>query len=203
MRKIWILIACLVYFPVISAKDFGVFGKTFVIAEMDFLEFIQQKIKALQANGQWQDVQSDFKKRVKEHLQRPAPQHLPRAVEDRIWFFNPSMTVPYDVRDTKGHVIIKQGTVINPLDRVGLSSTLLFFDGDDKSQVIWAENELKHHEKVKLVLTSGSIKDATSKFKQSVYFDLNGFLVGKFSITSLPARITQAGNRLKIDEVSL
>ncbi len=203
MRKILLLIACLTYFTGVFAKDFGVFGKTFVIAEMDLLEFIQQKIKDLQANGQWQDMQTDFKKRVKTHLQRPTPLHLARAVENRSWLFNPSVTVPYDVRDTKGQVIVKQGTVINPLDRIGLSSTLLFFDGDDPSQVTWATVELKRHDKIKLILTAGSIKDATSQFKQAVYFDLNGFLVGKFGIKALPARITQAGNRLKIDEVLL
>lgn len=203
MRKILLLMVCLAYFPAISAKDFGVFGKTFVIAEMDLLEFIQQKIKDSQANGQWQDMQTDFKKRVKAHLQRPTPLHLSRAVENRSWLFNPSVTVPYDIRDTKGQIIVNQGTVINPLDRVGLSSILLFFDGDDASQVDWAVGELKRHDKIKLILTSGSIKDAISQFKQAVYFDLNGFLVGKFHITSLPARISQAGNRLKIEEVNI
>lgn len=203
MKKILLMIVCLSYFPGVFAKDFGVFGKTFVIAEMDLLEFIQQKIKAMQENGQWQDVQTDFKKRVKAHLQRPTPLHLARAVENRSWFFNPSVTVPYDVRDTQGQIIVKKGTVINPLDRVGLSSTLLFFDGDDKSQVTWATDELKRHDKIKLILTAGSIKDATSQFKQAVYFDLNGFLVEKFHIASLPARVSQAGNCLKIDEVLL
>lgn len=203
MRKTLLLIVCLLYLPSSFAKDFGVFGKTFTIAEMDLLEFIQQKIQAMQANGQWQGVQADFKNRVKAHLQRPAPRSLARARANRTWLFNPSLTVPYDVQDTKGQVIVQKGTVINPLDRVGLSSTLVFFDGDDASQVDWATMELKQHEKVKLILTSGSIKDATSYFKEAVYFDLNGFLVDKFQIGALPARVLQAGNRLKIEEVAL
>ena len=57
----------------LEAKDYGVFGKTFEIAEMDFLEYIQQKMKGMQANGEWKTVQSEFKKRVKEHMARPTP----------------------------------------------------------------------------------------------------------------------------------
>ncbi|KTC80122.1 MULTISPECIES: type-F conjugative transfer system protein TraW [Legionella] len=198
-----LLIICLFYLPLVSAKDFGVLGKTFVIAEMDFLEYIQKKMAGMQASGEWKTVQSEFKKRVKEHLARPTPTHLPRAVVDKTWFFNPSLTVPYDVKDSRGVVIVKQGTVINPLDRIGLSSTLIFFDGDDETQVSWVVQELKQHQKVKLILIAGSVKDVANQFKQAIYFDLNGFLVTKFQIRHLPVRIVQAGKRLLINEVSI
>lgn len=187
----------------VGAKDLGVVGKTFVIAEMDFLEYIQQKMADMQASGEWKTVQSEFKKRVKEHLARPTPTHLPKAEVDKTWFFNPSLTVPYDVKDSRGEVIVKQGTVINPLDRVGLSSSLIFFDGDDETQVSWVAQELKQHQKVKLILTAGDVKDVANNFKQAIYFDLNGFLVTKFQIKHLPVRVVQAGNRLLINEVSI
>ncbi|KTC73160.1 type-F conjugative transfer system protein TraW [Legionella bozemanae] len=198
-----LLIICLLYLPSVGAKDFGVLGKTFVIAEMDFLEYIQQKMADMQANGEWKAVQSEFKKRVKEHLARPTPTHLPRAEADKEWLFNPSVTVPYDVKDNLGEVIVKLGTVINPLEKVSLNSTLLFFDGDDEAQVSWAAQELRQHQKVKLILTSGSAKDIAKQFKQAIYFDLNGFLVAKFQIKHLPVRVIQAGKHLLIKEVSL
>ncbi len=191
------------YLPFAEAKDYSVFGKTFEIAEMDFLEYIQQKMKGMQANGEWKNIQFEFKKRVKEHLARPTPSRLPRAEDNRTWFFNPSLTVPYDVKDSHGQVIVKQGTVINPLDRVGLSSTLLFFDGDDEAQVAWVTQELTQHQKVKLILTSGSIKEVANQLKQAIYFDLNGFLVAKFQIKYLPVRAFQAGKRLQINEVTV
>ncbi len=193
----------MLYLPFADAKDYGVLGKAFEIAEMDFLEYIQQKMKGMQANGEWKTVQSDFKKRVKEHLARPTPSRLPRAEDNRTWFFNPSLTVPYDVKDSHGQVIVKQGTVINPLDRVGLSSTLLFFDGDDEAQVAWVTQELTQHQKVKLILTSGSVKEVANQLKQAIYFDLNGFLVAKFQIKYLPVRVFQAGKRLQINEVTV
>lgn len=202
MKKL-LFILCMLYFPFAEAKDYGVFGKTFAIAEMDFLEYLQLKMKGMQANGEWKTVQSEFKKRVKEHVARPTPTRLLRAEDNRMWFFNPSLTVPYDVRDSHGQVIVKQGTIINPLDRVGLSSTLIFFDGDDKAQVAWVAQELTRHQKVKLILTSGSVKDVANQFKQAIYFDLNGFLIAKFKIKHLPVKVFQAGKQLQINEVNI
>lgn len=200
MKKL-LLIICLFYLPIVCAKDYGVLGKTFVIAETDFLEYLLQKMKVMQTNGEWKTIQSTFKKRVKEHLARPTPTRLPRAEVNRTWFFNPSLTVPYDVRDGHGQVIVQKGSVINPLDRVGLSSTLLFFDGDDEAQVAWVVEELTRHPKVKLILTSGSVKDLANQFKQAVYFDLNGFLLIKFQVKHLPVSVFQAGKQLQINEV--
>ena len=201
--KTCLLVLFLVFIPWVHATDLGVFGKTFVIAEMDFMEYLQNKIKTMQERGEWNTVQNQFKRRVKAQINRPTPLYLPRATEDKTWAFNPSVTVPYDVTNAQGTLIIPKGTVVNPLERVGLSSTLLFFNGDDPEQVVWAESEQKKYIKVKLILTSGSIQETVNQFKQAIYFDLNGFLCGKFKITHMPARVMQAGNRLQINEVRL
>lgn len=196
-----LVILCMLYLPIVSAKDYGTYGKTYVIQEQDFLDYIQQKIKGMQASGAWDALQSEFKERVEEHVMRPTPHVLPRALETRTWVFNPSISVPYDVKDHQGVVIVKKGTVVNPLDRVSLSHTLLFFDGDDEAQVAWVEREQTLHSKVKLILTNGSVKESANHFKQAIYFDLNGFLISKFQIKALPARVFQKGNQLEINEV--
>lgn len=202
MKRI-IYMAFMFYFSSPHAENYGVFGKTFEIIEMDFLEYIQQKMHVLEENGELKRVQSQFKQHVKEHILRPHPNVLPRAQEDRVWLFNPELIVPYDVKDVEGRVIVKEGTVINPLEKVNLSSTLIFFDGDDKAQVAWVKNALTVHEKAKLILTSGSVKDAANHFKQAIFFDLNGFLVSKFQIKSLPAKVQQKNMRLEITEVAV
>jgi conjugal transfer pilus assembly protein TraW len=86
---------------------------------------------------------------------------------------------------------------------VSLSSTLIFFDGDDEEQVAWVAGEIKKHSKVKLILTQGSVKEVADAFKQAIYFDLNGFLVAKFQIKHVPVRVLQEGMHLRINEVSL
>lgn len=202
MRLTFILL-CVLYLPFAQARDYGVMGKTWVIAEADFLEYIQNKIKTMQENGEWQTLQSAFAKRVKAHIARPPSITLPRAERERIWYFDPSIEVPYTIYDTKGQVIVQKGVVVNPLERVKLSSTLVIFDGDDPEQVSWAKNTLENEQKVRLVLTSGSVKETASQFKQAVYFDLNAFLIDKFHINALPAMVKQKQNRLMIQEVHL
>ena len=203
MRILFLVIALLTGFMA-EARDFGVIGQTYVIAEEDFLKYIEQKIQALQANGQWQKLEEQFKKQVVAHLERPAAiQNLPRAQEDKTYEYDPSIAAPYDVWDTQGNLIVKKGAVINPLERISLSSTLLFFNADDNEQCAWALQLASKQKNVKLILTSGSLKSATHYFKQAVYFDLNGFLVNKFQIKALPAQIQQKGHRLQIQEVKL
>lgn len=201
--KFFLLMSGLFYVPFVYALNYGVLGKTYPIVEQDFLAYIEQKIHTLQSSGEWQTLQNTFKKRVKAHLMRPTPSHLPRAMKDKSFLFNPSITVTYAVRDNNGVIIAPQGTVINPLERVSLTSTLLFFDGDDEAQVQWVSQEIKRHPKIKLILTSGSIKANAIFFQQAVYFDLNGYLIHKFQITALPACVKQVGDRLQVSEVSV
>ena len=145
--KTILLVLFLVYVPWVHATDLGAFGNTFVISEMDFMAYLQNKIKTMQERGEWNKVQNQFKSRVKAQINRPTPLYLPRAIEDKTWAFNPSITVPYDITNAQGALIIPKGTVVNPLERVGLSSTLLFFNGDDKEQVAWAVQEQKNTRK--------------------------------------------------------
>lgn len=186
-----------------QARDFGVVGQTYTILEEDFLKYIEKKIQAMQANGQWQTLETRFQKQAIAHLERPTSHSLPRALKDKTYLYDPSFTAPFDVWDTQEHLLVKKGTIINPLERIHLSSTLLFFNGDDNEQCAWVLQQVQKKKAVKLILTSGSIKSATHYFKQAVYFDLNGFLVNKFQIRALPARIKQDGNRLQIREVKL
>lgn len=202
MRIVFIMIGLLISFMT-QAHDFGVVGQTYVIAEEDFLKYIEQKIQSMQATGQWQKIEERFKKQVIAHLERPTPKQLPRAQKNRTYEYDPSVAAPHDVWDTQGHLLVKKGTVVNPLLRINLHSTLLLFNADDSEQCAWALKQAKEQKAVKLIITSGSIKSAVHYFKQAVYFDLNGFLVNKFQIKALPAQVQQYGNRLQIKEVRL
>jgi conjugal transfer pilus assembly protein TraW len=201
--KSFLCLLILLFVSNAQAKDYGVFGKTYVIAEQDFLLYIQQKIQTMQTNGQWANLQEQFSKQVKAHLTRPGPINIPKATENRQFIYDPTFDAPHDVTDIKGNLIVKKGTRINPLERVQLHSVLIFFNGDDKDQINWAKNELENNKQVKLILTSGSLKTTTNYFKQAIYFDLNGYLVGKFEIRALPAKVQQIGKRLEISEVAL
>ena len=94
------------------------------------------------------------------------------------------------------------GTRKNPLEVVGLSKHLLFFDARDPRQVVRARELIDVYQgRVKPILVGGSYMDLMKAWKLRVYYDQEGVLVRKFGITAVPAIVSQEGQRLRIDEV--
>lgn len=188
------------------AREWGVVGQTYPILEDDLLQFIQQRIYTMQQNGEWSKIQNDFRARVEKKIDRPTPvKSVMKPIEARSWMFDPSITVPYDLKDHNGIVFAKAGTKVNPLSIVSFKSTLLFYDGDDKAQVKWAKEldaQLNRSKRqTKLILVKGSVVEQATLFAKPIYFDQEGKLVGKFGIQHVPAVVSQSGLFLQIAEV--
>lgn len=191
-------------FPLMSqASDLGTIGQTYPIIETDFLEFIQTRLKMMESNGELQQIQNKFKENVTRHAERPNPVNgITRAREQKSWIIDPSITVPYDLRDLSGRVIAKQGTNVNPLLYVTIHHPMVFIDGDDPDQVSWARQWIaSNNQGMKLVLVKGSIADISRLFKQPIYFDQEGRLTNKFQIHHVPAVVLQKGTMLRVEEV--
>ena len=185
--------------------DLGTVGQVYPIEESDFLVFIKQHIEEIQKNGEWEKIQTQLKERVSKHADRPTSLLLPRTLEAKTWNINPSITVPYDIKDAEGKVITPAGTTVNPLSIISLTKELIFYDADDKNQVMWVAD---YHKKLKqagikdkLILVGGSVVDQSNLFSCAIYFDQEGKLVKKFGIQHVPAVVKQSGLSLKIMEV--
>jgi conjugal transfer pilus assembly protein TraW len=206
-----IMIAVCCISPIIYANDpvlkhdgtsLGIIGQTYPIQEEDFLQFILHRLQNMQQNGQWQRLQNQFSDNVKKHADRPTAVSLGKTLIPKSWDYNPSITVPYDLRDGEGRVFAKAGTTINPLQYISIHKAMIFFDGDDVEQVSWAQKlnkTLKSH--TKLVLVNGSIIEQEKKFHQPIYFDQEGRLTTRFHIQHVPAVVMQERLHLKISEV--
>lgn len=188
-----------------DGTSLGVFGKTYSIQEDDLLDFILHRIQIMQQNGEWQKLQNQFRDNVSKHADRPQPVfNLAKATTSKSWNDDPSITVPYDLRDSDGRVFAKAGTTINPLKIITIHKALIFFDGDDKNQVMWADNlDRKLLGKSKLILVSGSVSDQVKQFQKAIYFDQEGKLTSKFHIHHVPAVVMQEGIHLRVTEVAL
>lgn len=207
-----------------EAKDFGVHGHTFVIQEPDLLQEMERKLKQLQADGKLADINKTFLKSAENTLTHPKPvTGITKAMEPREFFYDPSILVPYDLKDHEGRVFHKAGTRINPLEFHSLPAPLIFIDGEDKAQVSWTKNTyIKENQRPKIILTSGSpfelMKQWQAELDQSyssqdnsgrnnfveaqlVYFDQGGILTSKLGIRHVPAVVVQAGLKLKISEI--
>ncbi|MEI6806915.1 MAG: type-F conjugative transfer system protein TraW, partial [Myxococcaceae bacterium] len=182
------------------AKDFGVQGQTFPIKEESFLAQVHKKLKIAEKEGKIAKLQNEMKQRTVERANRLQPvDGITKATENQQWVYDPSISLPYDLKDQVGKVFYHAGTQVNPLDKIPLSKALIFIDGDDAKQVSWALKEnKKRHSKTKLILVKGGVIDLMRSKKIRFYFDQNGTLTKKFSITHVPALIEQgedSGNK--------
>lgn len=199
LTSVIILLACSAAF----SNDLGVFGQVYPISEENFLEFIKSRLIQMQQNGEWDKLQNQFRDNVKKHAEKPSPvSFISKTVTPKTWYYDPSMTVPYDLKDYNGRVFAKAGTTVNPLKMITLHHVLVFYDGDDQSQVHWAEkiNQL-YANHTKLILVKGSVGDQEKNFSMPIYFDQEGRLTSKFNIQHVPAIVQQDNLNLKISEV--
>jgi conjugal transfer pilus assembly protein TraW len=76
---------------------------------------------------------------------------------------------------------------------------MILIDGSDEEQVSWAVSQVKSGGKI--VLTKGSPITLFRKTGQRFYFDQGGKITQRFQIKQIPARITQEGQKLLIEEL--
>ncbi len=185
------------------SKEIGVVGQTYHIEEEDLLSFIEHRLAFMNKNGEWEGIQKNVQARVSKHIDRPTPLTIiTKTTEHRIWNYDPSVIVPYDLHDKDGNVFAKAGTLVNPLAIVQLHTAMLFYDADDEVQVKWIKNlNQKYLNKIKLVLVNGSVSSQEKIFHQPIYFDQEGRLTSRFGIHHVPAIVEQDKLHLKISEL--
>lgn len=202
--KIALSVALFACSSVLLARDLGVVGPVYPIAEQDMLQTIEQRLTALEESGELARLEDDAKARYQAYVERPEGVRLPRATQNRTYYVDPSLTVPYDIKDHEGRIIHPAGTTINPLDYMTLSKQLLFFDGDDPVQVEWAramvDGDPLH---IKPILTDGPVLALMKEWQVRLYFDQRGQLVEQFGIQAVPVTLSQDGIRLRVVEHGL
>ncbi|MDR2781500.1 MAG: type-F conjugative transfer system protein TraW [Holosporaceae bacterium] len=193
------MLILLLFFAVVSteAKDLGVFGETFEIAERDLLEQIFSRLRELEKTGVWESEKIKVESRIKEMILHPQPiVGITHTQKTKEYKFDPTITVTRDLSDHKGQVFVKKGERFNPLNKIGLSKPLLFIDGGAGKHIKWAISKLKDatihgHESGKIVLVNGSPFDLQNQLDRAVYFDQHGILTTKLGIRHIPAIVFQ------------
>ena len=199
------VLLCLSGVHSVCAKDLGVYGQTFAISEPDLLKHILTKLRGMQQDGSLLEHQQSIAQKVRRGIERPASvKGISRARKDRVFTFDPSITISQDLSDHQGRVFHKAGTKINPLDEVSLSSELVFFDSDDEEQKQWVHQRLQKTElPKKLILVNGAPLELSKEWQTPVYFDQRGVLTAKLGIKQVPAVVKQRGKVLQITEVEI
>lgn len=182
------ILIILMLFSSLQAVDYGSYGHTFLIEEQDILEYIKERIS---------NPNPDEKLKLKEIQTISAPKEvgLPQAKAYRCFFYDPTVTAHNEIKDNKGKIIVAKGAQYNPLKNFSLLNPLLFFDATKKCNLLWAEDI-----EGTWILTKGSPIDLEKKVGKPVYFDQFGSITQKLGIKAIPAKVSQEGNLLKIEE---
>lgn len=192
------------FYQLCTAEDLGRFGKVYEIIEPDMLHIIKKRAKQLVDHGKWQKIQQDAIIKAKNHILHPKPiMQISDAVENRVFYYDPSFMLQKDIKDHRQKIIARAG-VYNPLDTQSFNLELLFINGENEDQVKWAVDIYKNSDKkVKIILTAGSFIELSRLHKIWFFYDQHGRYVNQLGIQHVPAKVAQEKNMLRIEELAL
>ena len=180
------------------AKDLGVRGATWPVAEPDLLEEIEARLLEMERSGALARFEDEARARGRRRLHEPEPvPGIAPAREERSRLFDPGITVSRDILTADGAVIAAAGTRVNPLEGTTLAHDLLFVDGRREAEIAWA---LAHAKPAKIVLLAGRPLELMRRHGRPFFFDQGGRLAARFGLGFTPSLVAQDGMRLRITE---
>ena len=183
----------------VSAKDLGVRGTTWPVAEPDLLAQIEARLLEMQRSGELARLQEEARANARRTLEEPDPAPgIAPATRERSRLWDPAITVARDIRTADGTLIAAAGTRVNPLERMTLARDLLFVDGRREAEIAWA---LAHDRPAKIVLLAGRPLELMRRHRRPFFFDQGGRLATRFGIAATPSLVEQAGSQLRITEI--
>lgn len=183
--------------------DFGTYGQTYPVKEKSTIEAIQAKFQSMMDSGEWDKYVAEYKEKTLDSIRNPKSKDLPKVITNNTRYFDPTIEVIEDIPLPDGRFLARKGDRINPLDQLGLSKEILFFDATDERQVNWMVEIKKENPNVIAIATKGEWFKAMEKHGVKIYFDQMGHLTDRFDIQRVPSKVSQDGRKLKIEEISL
>ncbi len=185
--------------PETWAKDLGVRGATWPVAEPDLLVEIETRLIELQRTGELARLEEEARSRARRSLEEPEPvPGISPARDRRSRPFDPSIAVAQDIRTPDGTLIAAAGTRVNPLKHLPLTRDLIFVDGRRETEIAWA---LGHDRPGKIVLLAGCPLDLMRRHRRPFFFDTGGRLAARFGIAATPTLVEQDGAMLRLTEI--
>ena len=187
-----------------SARDLGIRGATWVIAEPDFLSVIGERLEMMEDSGELGRLAREAAERAISNMEEPAPvAGIAPARERSVRLFDPTVRLDRDVFGADGALVAAAGTRINPLEHSRLTEDerdLVFIDGRRKVEVDWA---LARPRPSKIVLLAGRPLDLARAHGRPFFFDQGGRLAERLGIERTPTLATRDGSFLRLLEIPL
>ena len=191
--------------PVASARDLGVRGATWPVAEPDLLAQIEARLLDMQGSGELVRLEKEARERARRKLEVPDPvPGIAPAKTEQTRLFDPGITVAQHIRTPDGVLIAAGGTRIDPLERLPLTRGLVFIDGRREAEIAWAlAHESESARPAKIVLLAGRPLDLMRRYRRPFFFDTGGRLAARFGIAASPTLLEQDGTQLRLTEIPI
>lgn len=198
-------------------EDLGARAQTYRL-DPDAREEFKDVIRRKQATGELDRFWQTYRDKTLASIRNPAPLGIKSDLRPRSEFKLVRFVVASDYRNARGDVIVRRGTVVEPLKLQPLTSGLIFIDGRDPAQLDYAIAQgLKRP--LKIVLTAGSPLALRMQYQNAAwgvgtsqggrgipfYFDQRSIILDtlkKFygvDIASVPTILTQEGTGLRVE----
>ncbi len=195
-----LVLLCVTFSVTCMAKDLGVFGAVYDIAEKDALKEIEEKAKEVDVNRIIN--RGDLARKVKNYTPGDLKDvKLPPARKERTFFVDMTYTLDRDIADERGNVIYPKGYTFNPLHFVAYPGVIVILDGKSQGQVAWFRgSEYSKDMKTKLLITDGSHAELSNMLKRPVFF-VNRAIIGVFQIKAVPSVVRQKETIMEVREI--
>ena len=201
MAAAWLALAAAPFAGPALAKDLGVRGQTWAIAEPDLLTRIEARLSGMARTGELARLELDARSRARTRIEAPERiAGIAPARERRTWLFDPAITVERDIAAADGTVIAAAGTRIDPFARLPLTRDLVFVDGTRTVEIAWA---LGHAKPAKIIILAGRPLELARAHGRPFFFDQGGRLAARFGLRATPSLMTRDGALLRITEIPL
>jgi conjugal transfer pilus assembly protein TraW len=196
----------------VHAEDLGAKAQTYRL-DPDAREEFKDVIRHKKSTGELDQFWQNYRDKTIASIKNPAPLGIKSDYAQRSVFNPVRFTVPGDYRNERSEVVVRRGTVVEPLKLQPLTSGLAFIDGRDSAQIDYAIARGRLSP-LKIVLTAGSPLDLRVKYQHTpwgtgqgipFYFDQRRMIIDSLNrlygieITTVPVVLTQEGSGLRIE----
>jgi len=170
-----------------------VLGQTWTIAEPDTLQEIETAAKA-------RDWRSWLRSKPKDYSAFRSAS-LPRATRGDSRLFDPTYTLPEDVKDERGRVLIARGTRVNVYERLQVPGRYIVIE-PSAAHYRWLGEVAKPVSGDKVLLANGNVLEERERTARDL-FQLDARFIERFGLRAVPSIVRQEGTMLRVEEYAL
>ncbi|WP_251451486.1 conjugal transfer protein TraW [Parasutterella muris] len=149
------------------------------VIEPNILEAFKNRVRGMKEDGSYNRRFAENKTKIRKSLETPQPAIALSAADSlRVWDVTPS------IPERLPEKLLRESRQI---ELPKIPHALLFINADDEQSLKAAEKLIRKLPDVRVVLTSGSISEASDRLNRRIFFDQGSSLVRSFGIRQVPA----------------